>query len=158
MLPKKAKIKKTHAILLVAILLGLGISTFLQHRWSDAVIELKGEPLYVLVAKNGYQLHKGLGKRTDLGDFDGMLFLFAGENKRPGIVMRDMQFPLDIIWIQRGIVIDIAPNVPIEPGKEEQDLIPYYPRTTANIVLELPAGWVDQHELKIGDTLTVLDE
>ena len=67
--------------------------------------------------------------------------------------MRGMRFPIDIVWLSDGVVVDIAPSVPIEPGVPEADLRVYYPRLKANTVIELPAGWAEGHGLKIGDEL-----
>jgi uncharacterized membrane protein (UPF0127 family) len=85
-----------------------------------------------------------------------MVFLFP-ETKTHGFVMRDMHFPIDIIWLDHGVVVDIAPSVPVEPGAIESDLRVYYPRKPANIVLELNAGWADAHKLRIGDRMAVID-
>ena len=155
---KQTHLKTTHIILLVALLLGGIISKAVQYLWTDTTIVLKDQSLSVLVAKNRYQLQKGLGGRETLEPYDGMLFVFGSQGARPGIVMRDMTIPIDIVWLHKGVVVDIAKQVLPEPGKTEEQLSVYYPRTQANIVLELPAGWADAHGLVIGDTLTVLEE
>lgn len=121
-----------------------------QYHWPTAMIKLKGEPLSVLVAKTPKHWYKGLGGRKSLEPHDGMLFIFP-EKRRAGIVMRDMEFPIDIIWLSGGTVVDVATNVPIEPEVPETDLRVYYPRTGANGVLELPAGSVEARGIIIGD-------
>ena len=83
-----------------------------------------------------------------------MLFLFDGSS-RQAMLMRDTLFPLDIIWLDRGIVVDMAPNVQTEIGRSEKQLTRYYPRAPANMVLEVPAGWLAEHSLKIGDKLSL---
>lgn len=144
---KDQKIKKSHIITLALVFVACVILRLWQFHYDTSYVELKGEELHVLIAKTPKQWHKGLGDRKNLGEYDGMLFLFPFSEKH-GFVMRDMEFPLDIIWLSAGTVIDIAPNVPAKP----QDR-PYYPRLESNAVLELPAGWVTAHNLKIGDTL-----
>ena len=84
-----------------------------------------------------------------------MIFLFPDDD-RHGIVMRDMNFPIDIIWLYHGTIVDVAPNVQTENVGEE-DLVVYYPRDNANVVLELPAGWAKQNDVKIGDALKVVE-
>lgn len=155
---KQKSIKKMHIILLIAVAAGLLISKTLQYYWTDASISLKNQELHVLVAKNRYQMIRGLGKRDTLGKYDGMLFIFSGEGRRPGIVMRDMRFPIDIVWLSGENVVDIAKSVMPEPGKAEQDLTVYYPRATANLVVELPAGWADTYGLMIGDKMSLIEE
>ncbi len=115
--------------------------------WPKTAVRLKDQDLQVLVASTPSHRYKGLSKRKDLGEYDGMLFVFSVPDKY-GFVMRDMNFSLDIIWLNRGVVVDIAKNL----SPLNQDFI-YYPRAKANLVLELPAGWVDKNNLKIGDEL-----
>ncbi len=145
------KIKKIHFILVGVMFLSAGLLWLLQWRYATEHIVLKDQHLHVLVAKNPKQWHKGLGGRDDLGKYDGMLFLFPFYEKH-AFVMRDMRFPLDMIWLAQGKVVEMAPNVPISP----QDR-PYIPRMDANAVLELPAGWIDRYDLKIGDVISVGD-
>jgi uncharacterized membrane protein (UPF0127 family) len=127
-----------------------------QFHWSKVTVRLGGIDLYVLVANTPSRWHRGLGNRTSLAPYDGMIFLFP-ETKTHGFVMRDMHFPIDIIWLDHGVVVDIAPSVPVEPGASESELRVYYPRKPANIVLELNAGWADTHNLRIGDRMAVID-
>lgn len=127
-----------------------------QSRFSSTTIELSGVTMEVLVAKTPGQLYKGLSGRESLEPYSGMLFLFP-ESRRQAMVMRDMRFSLDMVWLERGKVVDIAKNIPLEPNKNEEDLTRYYPRVEANMVIEFPAGWVDRHGLKIGDRLQVVE-
>lgn len=138
-------------MLVILILAGIGLR-FFEYRFSSARVSLKDEPLNVLVAKTPKQWYRGLGQRETLGNYAGMLFLFPFADQHI-IVMRDMHFSIDIVWLLNGKVVDIAPEVPIEP----QDR-PYIPRQENNTVLELPAGWTKAHDLKIGDTLKVVKE
>ncbi|HAZ28933.1 MAG TPA: hypothetical protein DCY48_04130 [Candidatus Magasanikbacteria bacterium] len=125
-----------------------------QNRWPETVIHFGGEDLTVLVANTAEHRHRGLGGKDSLRPFDGMLFVFPKSDQH-GFVMRDMRFPIDIVWIQGGKVVDIASNVPIELGVSEEALAVYYPRLPANLVLEFPAGWVLAHSIAIGDELTL---
>jgi len=141
----------------IIIFLGTAIFLFFFQRfyWPHATVELKGQTLNVLLAENIYQQQKGLGGRNSIAPYDGMLFPFFLVGKH-AIVMRDMEFPIDIVWLLDGEVVDFAPYVQIEPDKTEFEYTKYYPRTEANFVLELPAGWADEHELKIGDRMSVI--
>ncbi len=139
-------------IVFVAIVLGL----WQKLRWPTAWIELGGKRLEVLVADTIGHQHVGLGKRDDLGVYGGMLFIHS-EAKKYGIVMRDMRFSIDIVWLNNGEVIDIAPNVPTEPGAPEAQLRVYYPRKPATAVLELPAGWMERTGVKIGEKVKVVN-
>lgn len=155
-LGKKHGSKKGHFIFFIIFLVALGGLKLWQYRWPKAEVTLDGAHLNVLVAKTPWHWHRGLGKRANMDGFDAMLFIYP-KSDRYGFVMRDMQFPIDIVWIHRGIVVDIAPAVPIEPGKEEGEYTVYLPRTEADTVIELPAGWAAANDLKIGDILRATD-
>lgn len=149
--------KRSHLILLGLLLASfVGIKLW-QYHWSTATVMLRGETLSVLVAKTGHQHERGLGQRESLAPYEGMLFLFDLP-KEYVFIMRDMAFPIDIVWFNEGKVVDIAPSVQPEPGVPVERLKRYIPRKPATIVLELPAGWAASHNLKLGDTLQVVEE
>jgi uncharacterized membrane protein (UPF0127 family) len=54
---------------------------------------------------------RGLSNRKSLCDECGMLFDFPKEDKR-SFWMKDMSFPLDIIWLRDNKVVGIEKNVP----------------------------------------------
>ena len=91
-----------------------------------------------------------------MGKYDGMLFVFANRVQHT-FVMRNMLFPIDIVWLNKGEIVDIAPNIQPEPGKNEASLTPYFARLPSDMVLELVAGTVAKNGLKIGDKLEILD-
>ncbi|MGB7957491.1 MAG: DUF192 domain-containing protein [Minisyncoccia bacterium] len=96
-------------------------------------------------------VEKGLSDRLSLNPDSGMLFIFA----KPAIYrfwMPDMHFPLDMIWINNGQVVDISRNVtttfnPAAP-------IFYTPKTPAEDVLEVNAGFSAAHGIEPGDAIT----
>ncbi len=152
--PKKQislRVKST-LILFVIALIGL---QFYKLYWPKTTLLLAGQTLHVLVADNAYRHHKGLGGRDTLAPYDGMLFVFDMPGKH-GFVMRDTRFSLDIVWFVQGKVVDIASKIPIETDVPDEKLRRYYPRKPSTLVLELPAGWSEKHDLKIGDTLQEL--
>lgn len=138
--------------LFVVALLGVQLFRFY---WPTTTVMLGGHPLYVQVADNAYRHHRGLSGRESLAPYDGMLFIFPFA-KPYAFVMRGMKFPLDIIWLNQGVVVDIAPNLPPEDGVPEEQLKSYLPRKAATMVLEVPAGWTEKKGIKIGDTLEVV--
>lgn len=153
---KKKRIPKAWLALIVVILICVVGLRLWRYHWPTALIEVKGYEISVLVAKTPWHWYRGLGQRDALEHADAMLFVFP-TSARHGIVMRDMRFPIDIVWVEKGVVVDIAPNVPLEPGVLERDLTIYLPRTAATGVLEFPAGWAQAYELKVGDPVRVLE-
>lgn len=92
---------------------------------------------------------KGLGGIKSLPASEGMLFVFAGQRTRC-FWMKDMNFPLDIIWLnQSKRVVHIEQNV--SPNTYPHQFCPSEP---AGYVLELNAGQAQSAGILKGQTLT----
>ena len=89
---------------------------------------------------------KGLSGRESLKAEEGMLFVFTKPDKY-FFWMKDMNFPLDIIWLDKyGKIIYIKRDA--QPAS--------YPETfgiaeDAKFVLEVVSGFADKNKLKTGD-------
>ena len=103
------------------------------------------------VARTPYQFYQGLSKRASLCPDCGMLFVFSDFDERT-FVMRDMMFPLDIIFIAKGKVVKVYENLAPE-GDKPQNL--YNSEVPADQVLEINAGQAKAWGIKIGDELTM---
>jgi hypothetical protein len=98
----------------------------------------------------GDAFYRGLGGRESLPDDRGMLFIFP-EPGRHGFWMKDMLFPIDIIWISaEGRVVDIQAAQP-EPGVPDPRLRRYGPSGEAKYVLEVRAGLAAEKGVQVGD-------
>ena len=100
----------------------------------------------VELARTMEQKVRGLSGRPGLKPGQGMLFVY--DRPQPiGIWMKDMRFPLDILWIRDGRVVQIERNAP--------PLIPSGPElvytATGDLVLEVPAGFTDAKKIRVGD-------
>ncbi|MBI2616899.1 DUF192 domain-containing protein [Candidatus Gottesmanbacteria bacterium] len=95
---------------------------------------------------------KGLSGKTSMPSNFGMLFLFPEANYHT-FWMKDMKFPLDFIWIRNHIIVDLTQEVPPPVDKLETSLPTYSPREVVNAVLEVNAGFVGQHGIRIGDAV-----
>mgnify|MGYP002725570779 CR=1 FL=1 len=113
------------------------------------------QTISVLVADSNRHLIKGLSGRKDFGKYNGMLFVFPTVD-RYVMVMRDMNFAIDIVWLNNYRIVDMAPNVKPEPGVSSLNLRQYQPRASSDMVLELPALFTSKNKLKIGDSVTIL--
>jgi len=142
---------------IVFILVAIFMFFWQRFHWPQATVSLKNETLHVLIADSIYRQQKGLSGRTSISPYDGMVFPFSLLGKH-AFVMRNMNFPIDIIWLKKGEVVDYAPNVQIEPDHNESTYIRYTPRTDDDMVLELPAGWAQAHDLRIGDKMTLVED
>jgi len=115
-----------------------------------AEITVGGVPLTVELAYQPADTAFGLGYRQGLAAGTGMLFLFEGPAPR-SFWMRGMQFCIDIIWIENGVIQGAAESVcPAPPGTADADLPSYHSPVPATYVLEVPAGWLDAYGLGAG--------
>ena len=135
------------------IVLGIIFKIYASY-WPHAVVKVNGYELKVLLADTPDHRYSGCSNRDNLGKYDGMLFVFA-ERAQHAMVMRQMRFPLDIIWLYGKTIVDIAPNLQPDPSKTEAGLFPYYARSQSTLVLELPAGMAEKYGLKIGDSIEI---
>ena len=102
------------------------------------------------IADSAPKQAKGLMFREGLSDKKGMFFIFDKEDKY-AFWMKNMQFALDIIWInQDKEIVDINTNVP-PCGTSCENIIP---REKSRYVLEVSAGFVERNQIKIGDSVS----
>lgn len=114
-------------------------------------VTIKDHSLLVELSQTAKQWEKGLSDRSTLGNLDGMLFIFPHYHI-PVFWMKNMHFPIDMIWLSDGKVIDITQNAKVETV----DKLPTYsPRTPVNMVLETRAGWAEENGITIGDQLII---
>ena len=119
---------------------------------SDLTVLMPKGALVAEVANTRKSRELGLSGRLHMRDDEGMLFVFDTPG-RYGFWMKDMQFPLDIIWInQNGIVVSIERNISNDS----------YPKTfinqaDASYVLEINAGQAEKFGLYIGSKVKLTD-
>jgi len=112
-------------------------------RVGDAVVRAE-------VADDDAERALGLGGRDGLARDAGMYFELTSD--APRIWMKGMRFPLDLVWIRNGRVVDVTARVPNEPpGTPEAALPIYSPARPANRVLEVNAGWAKRNGVRAGD-------
>lgn len=115
---------------------------------SSAVI-IDGNKLNVEIADNPAERTQGLSDRASLPADNGMLFVFADKRVR-SFWMKNMHFPLDIIWVDGDKIIGINKNLPPEG---ETPANHYQSPGAADYVLEVNAGWADEHGVEAGDVM-----
>ena len=80
-----------------------------------------------------------------------MLFVY-NEPRVLTMWMKGMRFDIDIVWVREGRIVDMAWRVPHEV---EEPLPIYRPRETADMVLEVPAGYAWANGWKTGDPVVL---
>jgi uncharacterized membrane protein (UPF0127 family) len=151
---KNRKIRKWEIVFLLAIIfVALGIKAH-SYYWPKAIIKIGGQELKVLVADNSRHMYAGWSNHKNMGKYNGMLFVFVSKSQHT-MVMRNMNFPLDIVWIDGKVIVDIAPNLQPDLSTAEAELVPYFARLPSTFVLELPAGFTAKNGVKIGDSVEI---
>jgi len=107
--------------------------------------------LSVEIADSAKLWEKGLSGRDSLAVGQGMLFVFPRVHQ-PVFWMKEMNFPLDLIWIADRQVIEITPSVPVPTVGDGPT---YSPKVPVDMVLEVPAGYAAQSGITVGATLTL---
>ncbi len=105
-------------------------------------------PLFLAYARTESEHSIGLSFQKELKNNNGLLFIFK-ENGKQGIWMKDMNFPIDVLWLDENFRI-IFIKTDFSPTSFPETI---YPSSPARFVLEIPAGFVRTHQIKIGDTL-----
>lgn len=95
---------------------------------------------------------RGLMFRNQLGENEGMIFVFGGEAPR-SFWMMNTYIPLDLIFAAKnGTIVDIKEN--FEPCTQEFSC-PRYVSKPAAYVLEVNAGFVAKNNIRIGGTMRI---
>lgn len=107
--------------------------------------------MFVDIALTDKQKQEGLSIKNSLNENEGMLF-FLEEPSKASFWMKNMHFPIDIIWLDANFSI-----VHIE-----KELLPctlafycpsYKPLKESLYVLETIDGFANDHHLKVGDKI-----
>ncbi len=122
------------------------IAVFTWHSPRYPQIILNGKAFSVEVADTQVAQVRGLSGHKPLTPDEGMLFVFPKAGNY-GFWMKDMTFPLDIIWFDSDFKVVHIEKV-ITP--ETYPKI-FYPDTDSQYVLEVNAGISDLINLKLGE-------
>lgn len=146
-------------LIAVAVLIGLGIFFIYLHfgkyqEMKKGTVEIDGHAFSVDIADTMPLQSQGLSGRTALNEDHGMLFVF-GRKSIQNFWMKDMNFAIDIVWIDDGKVVGIAKNAAPEPGKSLLKLKLYTSPEPVDTVLEIPAGLSDRFGFKEGDSVRI---
>jgi uncharacterized membrane protein (UPF0127 family) len=103
------------------------------------------------IAITDKQLQDGLAIKNSLQEREGMLF-FLGEPRKASFWMKDMKFPIDIIWLNESFSI-VHIEEALQPCESIFSCKSYKPNSDALYVLETIAGFANKHDLKKDDVI-----
>lgn len=151
------KNKNIFSIVVVIIFLVIGFILIKNNFSKNLVInqisyvKIAGKNVKVDLALTSKDQEQGLSGREILKEDEGMLFVFDHLDKY-SFWMKDMNFPLDIIWINNDLqVVYIEKN-----AKPESYPKTFTPTQNTRYVLEVNALFSEKNNLKVGDPVEFL--
>jgi len=109
-----------------------------------------GASVFIEIADTEKERRQGLSERVSLSVGYGLLFIHE-TRETPSYWMKDMFFPIDIIWIDDGEVIGLTQNA--EPENPARTF--YTPPSPVTHVLEVNAGFIEQRGISVGNTIDI---
>ncbi len=116
-----------------------------------AKVSIEGFELSAEIPVTGELMSKGLSVKNQLRENESMLFVFE-EPSRHAFWMKDMKFPIDIIWLDsNGKIVHIEEN--LMPCPLVLICPSYAPNADSQYVLETIAGFAQRHNISLGTNI-----
>ena len=119
---------------------------------STTTLKIKGQAIKAEIAQTPAEQIRGLSFRRFLAEDEGMLFIYPDYQTR-NFWMKDMKFPLDILWLKDNQIVGFVKNIPAPTSSQ---LMIYQSNEPVNYVLELKAGWLEKNQVQVGDKVEFL--
>jgi hypothetical protein len=113
--------------------------------------EINGHVFSLYLAKTSKDQEIGLAKFAEIAKNQGMLFIFQKADYY-SFWMKNMRFPIDIIFINKNKIVDIFQKVPVS---KNGNLPIYTTHAKADKVLEINSGLSDEYKIKIGNNIKI---
>lgn len=139
--------------IIIMVILGLLRGTQTPFKPTQKAI-LGNQTFKVKISESEKDKEIGLSQTKSLPNDYGMVFTFKNDGFYP-FWMRDMKYPIDIIFINDGKVVKIFPNVPPPKANEVPKI--YVSEVPADTVLEISAGLSEKYNVKEGDSIKFSD-
>lgn len=133
------------SFLILLVLFALRDDSLKNYRKVKA--QIGGKSYTLFVADDEEKMQRGLSAVKELKNDEGMIFIFNKPDYHR-FWMKEMQFPLDFIFLQDNKIVDILTN--IKPETYPQT---FKPKIPADKVVEVNSREVEKMRLKIGDNI-----
>ena len=152
--------KANKAITVILIILVLGIIVYLFSRFfmgnfllnKNPTVTINSHQFKLLITKTTLDKQIGLSKYKSLPQDQGMLFSF-GKADYYLFWMKEMKFPIDIIYIKNDKIVSIFQNVQPPKSPNTTNIPVYRPTDSSDTVLEINAGLSKKYNIKNGDSV-----
>ena len=147
--------------LIITISIIVGLFYVYENHWDDVYFAFFGEQntytmyvdkvaLEVTLADTPQERQLGLSGTASLPDLHGKIFVFD-ESAKHGIWMKDMNYPIDILWIDENLQI-VHFEEDVSPGTYPTV---FSPQTPSRFVLETNAFFISTYRIEKGDYISL---
>ncbi len=140
------------AVLVIALLFFAG--SYQLFKTAPPFAEINNHIFRLEIAKTEKQQEIGLAKYKSIPLDFGMLFPFEKEGFY-SFWMKNMKFPIDIIYIRNSRIVTIFRDVPY-PKSGNEKLPVYQPSSPADTVLEINANLSQKYGFKINQPVQII--
>ena len=145
----------------IRLLLGLAVVIFfvlvgvylLTQNTKETFVAVNDSKFQVEIAQTDTEKQIGLSNTESLPEDEGMLFLFDTPDYY-SFWMRDMQFPIDIIFINGNKVTTVISNA-LPPSETGGSLPTFQPTEKSDKVLEVNAGIAKKYNITEGSVIDI---
>lgn len=130
---------------LFMLLVTLSAGCFALKINKDDYAVINGRKIFLEIVATREKQSQGLMYIKQLPENSGMIFLFEKPEPR-SFWMKNMEIPLDIIFLRNRKIINICKNVP--PGNESKL---YNSAYKSDCAIEVNAGFCDKYNVQAGD-------
>jgi len=131
---------------IVLLVVGVWVIVYGITRMTGPTVTVNHHQISVEVMETAEEKRQGLSDRESLGSNSGLLFVYDAPGQY-NFWMKDMNLPIDIIWIADDYrVVDITKYLHPDTFPEK-----FTSSRPAQYVLEVNAGYSDELDVRIGD-------
>jgi uncharacterized membrane protein (UPF0127 family) len=143
--------EKFYSIVFVVILATAAVMKVGQYSSEHGSFEISREKISIEIVNQITDRQKMLDWQEDMSQKNGLLFVLDKPSEETAW-LEELKLPADVIWLQNGEIIDMAPNLPAIASELLQD---YKTPKPATHILEIGPGFADKYGLRVGDRLEI---
>ncbi len=138
----------------VVLVIAIGATGLWWQMSADqSTLQLAGVRYHISIMRTDAELQKGLSGTDSLPPGEAMLLVFP-EGTPSRIWMKDMNYPIDIVWLNDDRTVvhmeeNVAPSTYDEANPSESTI--FRSDVPARYVIELPSGTIEKTHIKKGD-------
>lgn len=143
--------KRVWAIILTLAIVIAGVFVWVKSGGNQQTVQLGGQRFEAVVLRTEATRQKGLSGSSSLPANRAMVFDFETDSMW-GIWMKDMNYPIDIAWVDKGgKIVHLVQDA--QPSSYPKTI--FRPDVDSRYVIELASGTIKNTGVKKGDSVTL---